>query len=205
MINQSNNEVLSLYESRLEKYGNSFKTVGWGSKEDQFLRFDMLFREININNKSILDLGCGLGDMVEYLHSKKSDNFFYTGVDLSEKLIKQAKINFPHKNVKFLVNDVLKDKLPRADIVVASGTLTYNISENKENIQNILERFFLISNDIVSVNFMSSYVDFELEKNLHFSPEKIFSSAKNITNWVTIFHDYPLFEFTVHLKKQETL
>ncbi len=91
----------------MEKYGNNVKTVGWGSKEDQFLRFDMLLRGININNKSILDLGCGLGDIGDYLYSKNADNFYYTGVDLSEKLIERARLNFSSKNVNFLVEDAL--------------------------------------------------------------------------------------------------
>ena len=69
MKSEDRKNLLSLYEDRFEKYGNDVKTVGWGSIEDQNLRFDMLFRGININNKSILDLGCGLGDLVNYLNN----------------------------------------------------------------------------------------------------------------------------------------
>jgi SAM-dependent methyltransferase len=202
MMNKEDKErLLSLYEERLEKYGNNFKTAGWGSAEDQNLRFDMLFRDLDISNKSVLDLGCGLGDLVNYLDNKKVENFQYTGIDLSEKLIIQAKCNHSRANVKFIAQDVLNEELPKADIVVVSGMLTFNIEGNKDNIKKIMQKLFVSSNEVLAINFMSSYVDFELEKNLHFSPEKIFSYAKEITHLINIYHDYPLYEFTIQLKK----
>jgi len=202
MKSEDRKNLLSLYEDRLEKYGNDIKTVGWGSIEDQKLRFDMLFRGIDINNKSILDLGCGLGDLVSYLNNKSTEDFQYTGIDLSEKLIEQAISNHPNENVNFLVQNIFDEELPKADLIVASGMLTFNISDNKDNIEHIIQKLFSYADETLALNFMSSYVDFELDKNLHFSPEKIFSYAKKNTNWVNIYHDYPLFEFTIQLNKK---
>ena len=51
MKSEDRKNLLSLYEDRFEKYGNDVKTLGWGSIEDQNLRFDMLFRGINIKNQ----------------------------------------------------------------------------------------------------------------------------------------------------------
>jgi hypothetical protein len=51
----------------------------------------------------------------------------------------------------------------------------------------------------VAVNFLSSYVDYELDRNFHFAPEKAFSLAKKLTRFVTLRHDYPLYEFTLYL------
>ena len=79
--------------------------------------------------------------------------------------------------------------------------LTFNIKGTKENIGKIMQKIFDSTNEILTINFMSTYVDFELEKNLHFSPEDIFTHAKKITKQVNIYHDYPLYEFTVQLKR----
>ena len=40
-----------LYESRYKSLGDSHETVGWGSKSDQILRFDMLLRNLNPQKK----------------------------------------------------------------------------------------------------------------------------------------------------------
>jgi len=204
MNKEDRKNILSLYEDRLNKYGHSVKTVGWGGKEDQNLRFDILFRGINIDNKSILDLGCGLGDMAGYLIDRNIENFQYMGVDLSEKLIEQAKCKYASNNIEFIAQDATSGELPSADIVVASGMLTFNIEYNKKNIENIMHKLFNSSNEVLAINFMSGYADFELEKNLHFCPEKIFSYAKKITSWVNLYHDYPLYEFTVQLRRKAT-
>ena len=86
-----NNKTAQLYNQRFLDYGNDIKTVGWGSKKDQSLRFDVLFRNINPVGKSILDVGCGLGDCINYLDKKTDGNYNYTGIDIAEKLILEAK------------------------------------------------------------------------------------------------------------------
>ena len=202
MMNQEEKDsLLSLYEDRLEKYGHSYKTVGWGSRESQELRFNILFRNVDIENKSILDLGCGLGDVIDYLNNAGVSNYQYIGVDISDKLIDQAKRRHKGENIKFIVKNIIDDELPKADVVIASGMLTFNIEYNRVNIESIMKKIFQSSRELCAINFLSSYVDFELEKNLHFSPEKIFSYAKNISNFVSIYHDYPLYEFTVQLRR----
>jgi SAM-dependent methyltransferase len=193
--------LLSLYEGRLEEYGHDVKTVGWGSVEDQYFRFDMLLRGVDCNNKSILDLGCGLGDFVGYLKQKNIKNFTYTGIDLSKKIIEKAKEKYQDNSCHFFAKNVLNDELPKADIVIISGMLTFNIKGTKVNIRKIMQKMFDSTNEILAINFMSTYVDFELEKNLHFPPEEIFNHAKKITQWVNIYHDYPLYEFTIQLKR----
>ena len=105
-----NNTTAELYNKRFEEYGNDIKTVGWGSKKDQFLRFDVLFRNINPNGKRILDVGCGLGHLINYLDQKTEANYYYTGIDIAEKLIVEAKKNHDSKNRKFHNSDIFSVK-----------------------------------------------------------------------------------------------
>lgn len=57
----------------------------WNDIEEATKNFDL-------NNKKVLDLGCGNGRLYEFLTSK---GVKYTGLDLSEKLIKIAKNKYP--------------------------------------------------------------------------------------------------------------
>ena len=64
---------------------------------------------------------------------------------------------------------------------------------------------FELSNEVISLNFLSKYVDFELDKNQHYEQQEVFGWAKDITRRVNLFHDYPLYEFTVQLFKTNLL
>ena len=48
-----------------------------------------IFKKFNINNKKILDIGCGTGSMYSALNEKF--NIDYTGIDLDKKFILHAK------------------------------------------------------------------------------------------------------------------
>jgi len=61
------NKIKKFYNDNFFKYKDSVKTVGWSSKKDQYLRFEKLFENIEVNNKSILDIGCGLGDLIFFI------------------------------------------------------------------------------------------------------------------------------------------
>ena len=57
-------KTAALYNDRYNEFGNDVRTVGWGSQQDQILRFEVLFRGFDPRGKTILDIGCGLGDLV---------------------------------------------------------------------------------------------------------------------------------------------
>ena len=189
------------YDDKFLKFGNSIKSVGWSNSKDQFLRFEYLFKGINFTNKKILDVGCGFGDLVEFLRLKVGNNFSYLGIDISKNMIKQAKknhfgdhINFKNVNLNSLSNlDI--------DISVLSGALTYNHSSQTNLANYMIKKMYDISKDSASLNFLSSYSDYQLKKNIHYQPEKIFKYSKKISKKVNIFHDYDLFEFTIQLFK----
>jgi len=48
---------------------------------------------------------------------------------------------------------------------------------------------------------LSKYVDFELDKNQHYFPEDIFRETKKYCKKINLINDYPLYEFTIQLKK----
>ena len=196
-----NKLTAKLYNKRYEKHGRSIKTVGWGSKSDQFLRFDILFRDINIKGKKILDIGCGLGDMVEYINFKTDGDFEYIGIDIAKELINDSKKKFiDYKNVKFLHGDIFSIKTEFVDLAVLSGALSFKTPGIKSYAYKTMKAMYNISDHSCSLNFLSKYVDYKLNKNVHFNPGKVLNKAK-LTKKVNLFHDYPLYEFTIQLFK----
>ena len=192
--------VESFYNDRLIKFGVSHETVGWGSKHDQFLRFEMLLRDLSPKGKVILDVGCGLGDMVTHLDKVTCGDFEYIGIDIAQSLVLKAREIHNRPNCKFIVGDLMNSEIESVDISVLSGTLTYKTDGIEAYAKQIMQKMHEISKEAACLNFMNKYSDFELEKNQHYHPEEVISWSYSFTRNVNLFGDYPLYEFTVQLK-----
>jgi len=189
--------LIQLYESRYIEMGYDVKTLGWRTVESQLLRFKVLSEIGDLSDTSVCDIGCGFGDFYPYLlqRFRKVD---YTGVDLGENLIEEAGRRYPE--ARFLVCDILQAPLHQTfDYVVCSGALNYRIEDNKSYILEMLKMMFKLSTCGVAVNFLSSYVDYETEKNYHLPPEAAFEMGQKLSRYVTIRHDYPLYEYTLYI------
>jgi len=70
------------YSDNLTEFGIDPRTVGWGSRESQYLRFFRLLNGINIApDDTILDIGAGLADLFVFM-TLDSVGGQYTALDL---------------------------------------------------------------------------------------------------------------------------
>jgi len=174
--------------------------MGWRNREQQYLRFRILSEIGNLNGKKILDVGCGFGDFYEYLINKDM-KIDYTGYDISAKIIDVAKSK--HPQIKFVVKDMLKERIgEKFDYVFESGILNKRISNNIEYATKMITRMFELCEKGVALNMMTNYVDYREDHLSYYSPEKIFRLCRNLSKWVVLRHDYPLYEFTIYLYKK---
>lgn len=196
------NKIVKFYSDKFNKHGNNIKSIGWGNKKDQNLRFEKIFSGIDYDNKTILDVGCGFGDLFFYLNKKNKDNNFkYTGVDITPYFANIAKERLKFTNSTVYCGEILNIN-KKFDIVIASGSMSYKFKGAKSKNLILIEKMFKISKKIISVNFMSSYSDYQLNKNLHYKPEEMFKFAKKLSPKVNLIHDYDLYEFTLQIHKK---
>jgi SAM-dependent methyltransferase len=194
-------DVIVRYAERIRNFGPIVKALGWRDVNQQKLRFKILIECMEIEDKSsILDIGCGFGDLLNYLLEKKY-NVDYCGCDLSPDVIKIASKN--HKDINFLQKDILIDKFPSHsfDYVVMSGLFNYRITDNLKYLKSMVEESFKIARKGISFNLTTNNVDYMDRKLYYYDPMEIFNFCKIFTNKIVIRHDYPLYEFTVCLKK----
>ena len=89
------------YVELLLKEGlTSAKSLGEREEQRDWRFFDRLFDTISISSKdSILDVGCGKGELLDYLSLRFPDfnDYDYLGIDLVSDFIKLVKQNF-HSN-----------------------------------------------------------------------------------------------------------
>ena len=121
------------YSERFEKYGVDPRSLSWGSKGAAHQRFRQMWAEIDFNGKSVLDVGCGFGEMARFLRKRYKD-VDYTGVDLLEEFVDQAKAAHPY--YKFEARDYFEDPLDeKFDVIMASGTLNSDLGTSEKNME----------------------------------------------------------------------
>lgn len=117
------------------------RKVGWETTFCQQERFKVLCEIGNLNYRSILDIGCGLGDLKIYL-DKHFQDFHYTGIDLMPEFIEEARKRFSKTlNTQFLLDDFTVCSMPQADYVLACGALCYR-TVDELFIYKMIEKFY---------------------------------------------------------------
>ncbi len=211
--NRDTEKVYDFYNSNFEKYGYSVKSLAW-LKGKQNIRFDALTKFWNLNKKfSILDIGCGFGDLNKFFAAKNITKYTYYGIDLVDGMITTAnEIYKGRENIKFSCGDFLKDISNEYsfDFIIASGIFNFQMKEigNYENVEMILNKALDICNadGAVSFDFQSDKVDYFSENGVSFynSPEKILSIAYKYSRNVILNNLYMPFEFSLTVFKDDS-
>ena len=107
-------------------------------------KINKFIKSLNKRNGSILEVGCGLGYVVDLI-ARNNQNLEVNGSDISRKAIQIAKKKFPQYN--FFVNDITSDKNKidkKFDIVIFNQILWYILEK--------LDHSFLNSHRILKNN-----------------------------------------------------
>lgn len=200
-----NNEEIKIHiqrhRKRLKEFGVSPKTLGCGAKGRQTLRYSVLC-DMALKNPSIsiLDVGCGFGDLYEYL-KLNGWNGDYCGIDVVPEFIDLSKSKFP--SLKFYeLNIMSKDiSFEKYDLVVASGTFNekLNNDDHEKYIETAICNMYSLANIAVCVDFMTTYVDYQHPLGFHMDPLKAFSFGKKLSKRVMLRHDYMPYEFALFI------
>lgn len=114
------------HKDRILTYGDgNAHALGWKTKEGQDARFEILSQIGNMNNCSVLDAGCGYGDLCVFLN-QKFGGLRYIGVDLEKSFSDHAAKHHGFSGeTAFFSGDVTQAELPFTDYILASGLFNY--------------------------------------------------------------------------------
>jgi hypothetical protein len=198
--------ISSYYRDKVARFGATARGVDWNSADSQALRFRQLLKIVDGNpDFSINDYGCGYGALIDCL-VQEGARFSYFGFDLAESMIRHAMELYGHlPHCRFSTDETT---LPTADYTVASGIfnvkLAFDDSAWQRYFIDTLDRFDGISRKGFAFNALTSYADAEkMRRDLYYAdPCKIFHHCKTrYSRYVSLLHDYPLYEFTILVRK----
>jgi SAM-dependent methyltransferase len=210
-------QQIEYYSGLLDKYGDNYLSLDWKSPDSQAARFAIL-REIFLYGKksvnlSLLDVGCGFGDLYGYLKKQKLLNqhrIDYTGYDIAPKLLEVAQKKYPEARFQ-LLNILDEQKIPTYDYLFCSGTLNLRLTDLESHqtfVREFITKMFELANCGVAVNFLSAgeagveqTKQLNLGRYYYFRPDEVVDFCRHLTSRYILRHDYFPGDFTLFLLK----
>lgn len=198
-------KIKQYYESNnIEGYPDYY-ILGWESEEAQKLRFKQLIGDIDLNDKAILDVGCGTGNLLEYIESCFT-GFNYSGIDVLPHMIKRASEKKLHG--QFSCIDIFKYNPYSSksfDVLFSSGIFNLNLGNNKEFLRDAINLFLKLARETVAFNLLWDKSEDKDTKYFYFSPEEVYLDLNNryYKSWnILIQKGYLKNDFTVHMNRK---
>ena len=184
------------YDALASKFSDSALASGWINSHTQYSRFQVLSMMSDFTDASVLDVGCGVGTFVDYL-DQENLTCDYMGIDSSSKMIETARERYPNhvfKQVDFLDDDFFIS----SDYVIASGLLSYRVSDPNAYLESSIYKLFKMSSKGLAFNCLST-VNEESSRLMSFDPSDVFDLCRQWTPYVSLHHHYLLNDFTVYM------
>ena len=181
--------IIKYHNDSIKKFGiNSHQALGWRKKNEQLLRFKMLLEPTELNDCSILDIGCGTGDLLAYLISNNIQ-CEYTGIDQIKDFITLAGDKYKNQNnTSFLLGDFWTADLGKYDYVLASGALSYRHAD-PNFIFKIIAHLFSLSKMAFAFNLLEK-TDLKNGGLVAYNKNEILGFCKKLSSNVILKDDY---------------
>ncbi|WDF81181.1 class I SAM-dependent methyltransferase [Mucilaginibacter sp. KACC 22773] len=189
--------IFDYHRSMIAYHGNTGPAaLGWTNRENQLIRFRVLSEMAGLDHCSILDAGCGHGDLLGYLLNRYPA-ITYTGIEqIPEFLAEAGKRYGLLPAATFLEGDFTRDALPPADYVLLSGALNY-YQEDPDFIYGAISRLYAVSRKGFGFNLLRRVIPNGLLAA--YNPDDICAYCRTLGAEVRLRLDYSDEDFTVYL------
>lgn len=190
------------YEWRISPHRENYEILDWASPASQQARFKVLADKVDLSNKSILDVGCGLGDLWAYFKARKID-VRYTGVDILEKMVQAARDRHPdatfvHADL-FVSNPFGPDSF---DVVFSSGIFNLTLDNNLQFLTFAAGEMLKIARSQLVFNLLHIRGRTGDKTYFHYDPPQVRSLLADLDCTLEIVDGYLPNDFTVICTKQ---
>jgi SAM-dependent methyltransferase len=159
------------------------------SRAGQLFRFRKLLEIADLGGAAVLDLGCGLGEMYPFLHSR-FPTARYEGIDIVPEMVAEAGRKYPA--VSFRVWDVLETPLDRSyDYVLMSGVFNNAMPEPTDYLERLVARAWEAASKGFGFNFLPTHVNFTQPSMAYHDPARVLDFClRRLSPRVRLEHHY---------------
>lgn len=197
------------YQKAFQEYGHSSRSLLVGT-DRQYMRFYELLKRFEINsNSSILDVGCGFGDLQKFCVNYYKVSPKYTGIDYCSEFVEAVNCE-QRENCTFIVGDFLTvSDLPSHNFCVASGIFNVFNDEcsgdvDDEFLRSIVSKMFSLCTVGISFNFVTDKVDFKKKGITYHSPARVLDFCYSMSRNIVLDNTCMPFEATITVFKDDS-
>lgn len=188
------------YEESYKRFGPGPKALLWWDYRSMAVRFRELVKDVPVAGKTIMDAGCGMGDLLPFLYAKDAD-FKYTGFDTSEDFIRIAKQRYEGHD--FRVADPFKQRIGMYDVVLSSGVMNGNRPNWLEKRKKMIEMLYEQTGEVLAFNMAGGLKPMSNDNLIAYADaQEIFEYCKEFTARVILRTDYLKNDFTIVMFKK---
>ena len=200
ILGQLSEQTVQRYGERYSRLGRHVRSLGWGSEQDQEIRFGQTLRLLPNLCGSLLDIGCGFGDLLTFLSAHNATPGHYLGWDITPSFVTEStQIHAANPTAAFEVHNLLDTPAtePVADCAVMLGLLNVNWKgqiDNLEYSRKMIRQAFSLVRDTLIVDFLSTHISpsYPAETQVFYhDPVQMLEFALTLTPGVTLLQDYP--------------
>jgi trans-aconitate methyltransferase len=178
------------------------ESLGWRSAFSQQARYQALIGVGDLSGASVLDVGCGYGDLKAFL-DKHFSGFAYLGIDQMPEFIEEAKKRYANSTrTDFFRTDFSTAELPPVDYVLASGVLGYRC--NAPNFYtDMIGKLYRSAQKALAFNMLDRSLFPQHDLLVGHDRVEILAYCRTLSPRVECLHGYLEDDFTVFMYRNE--
>ncbi|MGD1953387.1 MAG: class I SAM-dependent methyltransferase [Leptolyngbyaceae cyanobacterium] len=200
--------IKAMYEESFRLHGDSPASL-LTPKGRSELRFRSINPFLGGRKVRVLDYGCGLGYLYDYLGQTGHD-VDYTGVDILPSFIQACRDKYSTTAATFHLVEPEAKIDGEFDVVFSSGVFNL-ITHQDETLSKAyafsrIQQLCELTNEVLICDFLSPFVDFKQDQAQHFEMDEVarFCSSQ-LTRRFVLRHDLLPYEFTLIAYRQEDI
>jgi SAM-dependent methyltransferase len=205
--------LIEHYRAQFRHFGATHHALLWTSEQAQLRRFRVLC-DVIAPTDSVVDVGCGLGDLLAYLRRERSFTGEYLGLDFVPEFIAHCRARFDaDAGARFEIFDARAEAVPIGfDCYVVCGTFNNLVTTVEDNMlwrRRTIEQLYRAARKVAAFNALSTYGNPEAPGLVLTHPHEMLEwCAERVTPNLALRHDYNpppeqriLADYTIYLFK----
>jgi SAM-dependent methyltransferase len=195
--------IIHYHRHRIATFGDgTVGALGWREADSQRVRFEVIADAVDFEGRSVLDVGCGHGDLCGFLLSR-FDNVSYVGLEQVPEFVQVARDRYGTlPNTWFHCGDAVTAGLPGVDCVVASGTLNYRCEDPRFHYE-LIRRLYDAADEVLVFNVLVAARFPEHPLLRGHDPEEVASFCRGLSDAVDIIEGYAKDDVTFCVRRPD--
>lgn len=192
------------YFSGLLKESDDHHHVVAQSKISHLKRFEKILELGDFQDKTVLDVGCGIGGFLTFLR-EKGISCEFTGIDINPGMIDKARQLHPEIKKNFFVCDIIEEDLDGPfDWVTSNGPLNlrFDGTLNMDMTMRLVERMYSLARIGIAISMTSALTRKPNDETFYYRPLDILAETFKFCANVRFDHTYLPHDFVLFCYKQ---